>query len=145
MHDNEIVQRGATLFKLDDAPFRIAVDDATAHLAATRLQIESLKSTYRQRQVGAARPHKIPRPTPSSNIDRQTRLLASGIASRAQFDQAAHALDAATTTGRQRAAADRRGTRQPGRQSRISRRSSIRWSQQAQAALIAPSSISPIP
>src|ERR1700689_5754693 len=47
--DNELVQRGATLFKLDDAPFRIAVSDAAARLADTRLQIESLKSTYRQR------------------------------------------------------------------------------------------------
>src|SRR6202042_2735216 len=47
--DNELVQRGATLFKLDDAPFRIAVSDAAAQLADTRLQIESLKSTYRQR------------------------------------------------------------------------------------------------
>jgi membrane fusion protein (multidrug efflux system) len=72
VRDNELVRRGATLFKLDDAPFRIAVSDAAAHLADTRLQIESLKST-----------------------DRQTRLLASGVASQAQFDQAAHALDAA--------------------------------------------------
>ncbi len=51
VRDNELVHRGATLFKLDDAPFRIAVSDAAAHLADTRLQIESLKSTYRQRQV----------------------------------------------------------------------------------------------
>src|ERR1700743_115949 len=51
VRDNELVHRGATLFKLDDAPFRIVVADAAAHLADTRLQIESLKSTYRQRQV----------------------------------------------------------------------------------------------
>src|ERR1700732_598714 len=48
VRDNELVQRGATLFKLDDAPFRIAVSNAAAHLADTRLQIESLKSTYRE-------------------------------------------------------------------------------------------------
>src|SRR5882724_12851628 len=45
VRDNELVQRGTALFKLDDAPFRIAVSDAAAHLADTRLQIESLKST----------------------------------------------------------------------------------------------------
>src|SRR3984957_9652160 len=94
VRDNELVHRGATLFKLDDAPFRITVSDAAAHLADTRLQIESLKSTYRQRQVEL----RAARDTQSyarQQYDRQTRLLPSGIASRAQFDQAAHALDAA--------------------------------------------------
>src|ERR1700723_3157916 len=92
--DNELVQRGATLFKLDDAPFRIAVSDAAAHLADTRLQIESLKATYRQRQVEL----HLARDTQAyaqQQHDRQPRLLASGIASQAQFDQSAHALDAA--------------------------------------------------
>jgi membrane fusion protein, multidrug efflux system len=94
VRDNEIVKRGATLFKLDDAPFRIVVSDAAAHLADTRLQIESLKSTYRQRQVElhAARDTQA---FAQQQYDRQTRLLKTGIASQAQFDQAAHALDAA--------------------------------------------------
>jgi membrane fusion protein, multidrug efflux system len=94
VHDNELVHRGATLFKLDDAPFRIVVNDAAAHLADARLQIESLKSTYRQRQVElhAARDTQD---YAQQQYDRQTRLIKSGIASQAQFDQAAHALDAA--------------------------------------------------
>jgi membrane fusion protein (multidrug efflux system) len=94
VRDNEFVQRGATLFKLDDAQFRIAVSDAAAHLADTRLQIESLKSTYRQRQV-ELRAARDTQGYAQQQYDRQTRLLASGIASQAQFDQAAHALDAA--------------------------------------------------
>ena len=94
VRDNELVHRGATLFKLDDAPYRIAVSDAAAHLADTRLQIESLKSTYRQRQVElqAARDTQA---YAQQQYDRQTRLLKTGIASQAQFDQAAHSLDAA--------------------------------------------------
>jgi membrane fusion protein, multidrug efflux system len=94
VHDNEFVHRGATLFKLDDAPYRIVVSDAAAHLADTRLQIESLKSTYRQRQVElhAARDTQA---YAQQQYDRHTRLLKTGIASQAQFDQAAHALDAA--------------------------------------------------
>jgi membrane fusion protein, multidrug efflux system len=94
VRDNELVHRGATLFKLDDAPFRIAVSNAAAQLADTRLQIESLKSTYRQRQVElhAARDTQV---YAQQQYDRHTRLLKSGIASQAQFDQAAHALDAA--------------------------------------------------
>ena len=94
VRDNELVQRGATLFKLDDAPFRIAVSDATAHQADTRLQIESLKSTYRQRLVELRAARDTQRYA-QQQFDRQTRLLASGIASQAQFDQAAHGLDAA--------------------------------------------------
>src|ERR1700688_728756 len=94
VRDNELVQRGATLFRLDDAPFRIAVSDAAAHLADTRLQIESLKSTYRQRQV-ELRAARDTQTYAQQQYDRQSRLLVSGIASRAQFDQAAHALDAA--------------------------------------------------
>src|SRR5580692_5046731 len=94
VRDNEFVRRGATLFKLDDAPYRIVVSDAAAHLADTRLQIESLKSTYRQRQVElhAARDTQA---YAQQQYDRQTRLLKTGIASQAQFDQASHALDAA--------------------------------------------------
>ena len=94
VRDNELVHRGATLFRLDDAPFRIAVSDAAAHLADTRLQIESLKSTYRQRLV-ELRAARDTLTYAQQQCDRQTRLLKSGIASRAQFDQAAHALDAA--------------------------------------------------
>jgi membrane fusion protein (multidrug efflux system) len=80
VRDNELVQRGATLFKLDDAPFRIAVSDAVAHLADTRLQIESLKSTYRQRQV-ELRAARDTQAYAQQQYDRQTRLLMSGIAS----------------------------------------------------------------
>jgi len=94
VRDNELVQRGATLFKLDDAPFRIVVSDAAAHLADTRLQIESLKSTYRQREV-ELHAAKDTQAFAQQQYDRQTRLIASGISSQAQFDQASHALDAA--------------------------------------------------
>jgi membrane fusion protein, multidrug efflux system len=94
VRDNDLVQRGATLFRLDDAPFRIAVSDAAAHLADTRLQIESLKSTYRQRLV-ELRAARDTQSYAKQQYDRQTRLLAAGITSQAQFDQASHALDAA--------------------------------------------------
>ena len=92
IHDNEIVKRGDSLYRLDDAPFRIAVSDAEAKLASTRLQIASLKSTYRQRQVElqSARDSLA---YAQQQFDRNKRLLASGIASQAQFDQASNGLD----------------------------------------------------
>src|SRR5258706_7211805 len=94
VRDNELVRRGAALFKFDDAPFRIAVSDAAAHVADTRLRIESLKSTYRQRQV-ELRAARDTQTDAQQQYDRQARLLPSGIASQAQFDQAAPRLDAA--------------------------------------------------
>jgi membrane fusion protein, multidrug efflux system len=94
VRDNEVVRRGATLFRLDDAPFRIALSDARARLAATEMQVASLKSTYRQRQVELRAAQDTER-FARQQRDRQSRLLAAGIASQTQFDQAAHALDAA--------------------------------------------------
>lgn len=94
VRDNETVQRGAVLFKLDDAPFRIAVDTAKAKLADARLQVESLKSGYRQAQA-ELRAALDTQAYAQQQYERQSRLLASGIASQAQFDQAAHARDAA--------------------------------------------------
>jgi len=49
VRDNQRVSRGEELFRIDDRPFRIAVEEATAQLAAARLQIEAMKATYRQK------------------------------------------------------------------------------------------------
>lgn len=94
VHDNQRVRKGDVLFKLDDAPLRIAVAEAQAQLGKTRLQVESLKATYRQRlaDVAAARDTLEYR---RSEYARQQRLLDKGIASQAQFDAAAHAKDSA--------------------------------------------------
>jgi membrane fusion protein, multidrug efflux system len=94
VHDNELVRRGDPLYRLDDAPFQIAVSDAEAKLASARLQIESLKSTYRQKQVEiqSARDSLA---YAQREFDRNSRLLASGIASQAQYDRASNALDLA--------------------------------------------------
>jgi len=94
VHDNEIVRQGEPLYRLDDAPFRIAVSDAQARLASARLQLASLKATYRQKQVElhAARDTLA---FAQIQFDRNSRLLRSGIASQAQYDQASNALDLA--------------------------------------------------
>ena len=94
VHDNQTVHRGDLLFMLDDAPLRIAVSEAEAQLAKQRLQVESLKATYKQRQADLAGA----RDTLSyrqSEYERQQRLLSKGISSQAQFDAAAHARESA--------------------------------------------------
>jgi membrane fusion protein (multidrug efflux system) len=96
VHDNQPVHKGDVLFRLDDAPFRIALDKANAQLAAARLKVEMLKANYRQRQsdLAFARDTLKLRQT---EYDRQRRLFASGIASQSQVDHASHALDEART------------------------------------------------
>lgn len=94
VHDNQAVQRGDLLYRLDDAPFRIYVEEAEAQLATATLQIESLKATYQQRQgdiVSAQETLAFQR----SELERQKRLITSGIASQAQVDRATHSLDEA--------------------------------------------------
>ncbi len=92
VRDNQRVGKGELLFRLDDAPFRIAVQEAAAQLATARLQIESLKASYRQRQaeLAAARDTVA---FQERETARQRGLLASGISSRLQVDRAQHALD----------------------------------------------------
>jgi membrane fusion protein, multidrug efflux system len=94
VHDNQLVQKGTILFKLDDRPFRIALEDAKARLAGARLQIEATKATYRQRQADL-RATQDTLAYQQREADRQKRLLGSGISSQAQFDQTSHAFDVA--------------------------------------------------
>jgi membrane fusion protein (multidrug efflux system) len=51
VHDNERVRQGQILFKIDPEPYQIAADQAEARLRSARLQIDSLKATYRQQQA----------------------------------------------------------------------------------------------
>jgi membrane fusion protein (multidrug efflux system) len=94
VRDNQAVRRGDLLYRLDDTPYRIYVEEAEAQLAAAMLQIESLKATYLQRQSDL-QSAKETLAFQQSELERQQRLIASGIASQAQVDRANHALDEA--------------------------------------------------
>lgn len=87
VHDNEQVHRGQILFRLDDRPFRIAVEAARAHLQGARLQVESLKADYRQR-LADQRSAQSGLSYAEREYRRESRLLASGIASQSQVDKA---------------------------------------------------------
>ena len=92
VHDNQLVHTGDLLYRLDDAPFKIAVDEAAAQLAAARLQVDSLKANYRQRQAELASARDTVA-FQQREFERQQRLVGSGIASQLQVDRASHALD----------------------------------------------------
>ncbi len=52
--ENETVAAGQTLFTLDDATYRSAVEAAKARLASARLEVERLKAAYAQAVAEAA-------------------------------------------------------------------------------------------
>jgi membrane fusion protein, multidrug efflux system len=94
VRDNQQVLRGQQLFRLDDRPFRIAVEAARARLAAARLQVQSLKADYQQR-VANLRSAESALSYAEREYRRQSRLLASGIASQSNVDRAQLALSEA--------------------------------------------------
>jgi membrane fusion protein (multidrug efflux system) len=94
VHDNEHVHRGELLFKLDDRPYRIAVEAAQAKLAQARLTVLAGKATYRQ-QLASVRSAQDTVSYREREYERQQKLLATGIASQAAYDTAQHTLDSA--------------------------------------------------
>jgi len=94
VHDNERVAKGQLLFQIDPRPFRIAVDEARAMLAAARLQVDALKATYRLK-VADAKAAADTLGYQQREFDRQRQLVASGTASRQAYDQAQNALQMA--------------------------------------------------
>jgi membrane fusion protein (multidrug efflux system) len=100
VHDNQPVKKGEVLFRLDERPYRIAVEEAEARLATARLEIEALKASYRQ-QLAEQQAAQDTLAYEQREFERQKRLISTGATSQAQYDQALHARDAA----RQKAAA----------------------------------------
>jgi membrane fusion protein (multidrug efflux system) len=90
VHDNQYVKKGQVLFRIDPRPFQIAVDQARANLAAARLDVEALKATYRQK-LADTKAAAATLAYDQTQYERQQRLLAAGVASQQQFDQAAQA------------------------------------------------------
>lgn len=97
VRDNQRVKRGEVLFRLDDRPLQLAVNAARAKLGNARLQVESLKASYRQKQ-SELKSAEDTLAYEKNEMDRQKRLLASGISSQSQVDRAMHAHDAAAQT-----------------------------------------------
>lgn len=94
VHDNQRVHRGDPLFQLDEKPYRIAVDSAQAKLGTARLEVTAGKATYLQ-QLAALHSAQDTLAYQTREYLRQQQLLASGISSQMQFDQAQHARDTA--------------------------------------------------
>jgi membrane fusion protein (multidrug efflux system) len=94
VHDNQLVHKGDLLFKLDDRPLHIALEEAKAKLSVARMQINAARATYRHEVAEVAAANNTLQ-YQQNEVARQQRLLKSGIASRAQSELAQHALDQA--------------------------------------------------
>ena len=85
--DNQHVTAGEVLIRLDQRPFRAAVEQAQAQLANARLQVEGLRASYRQRQAELASAQDTLN-YQQREFDRQQKLLSAGITTQANYDQA---------------------------------------------------------
>jgi membrane fusion protein (multidrug efflux system) len=85
--DDQVVEKGQLLFRLDDEPYRIAVAASQAQLAAVRNDIEASRASYRQKQA-ELRQAQEDVTFYEREFQRQADLANRNISSRAQFDQA---------------------------------------------------------
>ena len=114
-------------------PYRIAVEEAKAALAAARLQVKAMQATYRQK-LAEVEGAEDTLEYQQREFDRQRQLAASGVAARSTFDQVQNAMQVA----RQKvvSAQSEWPTRWPSSAATPAcRRSNIRSVQRAQAAL----------
>jgi membrane fusion protein (multidrug efflux system) len=87
VRDNERVRQGQVLFRIDPEPYQIAVEQAEARLGSARLQIDSLKATYRQQQaeLQSAKDSAL---FDEREFDRKKMLVASDFTPRAVYERA---------------------------------------------------------
>lgn len=89
--NNQRVRAGEVLFRLDDQPFRMALDAARANLAQAEVDLTALAATWRQRMADIQEAE--------SDVDyyqrqfaRQEALAGRGVASEATLDAARRSL-----------------------------------------------------
>jgi len=95
--DNQHVDAGAVLYRLDPLPFRIALDNAKANLAQTELSIDAMKQDYR-RMLSDVASQQAKVALDQATYDRYAALVRSDSISRANYDQARFTLDADKNT-----------------------------------------------
>ena len=94
VRENQPVRQGDVLFRLDDRPYRYALDRAQANLEQTRLQVEQLRASWRQKQAEL----QSARDTVTfqqRQYDRNKALIATKAVSQMALDQAFQALQVA--------------------------------------------------
>jgi len=91
--EGQYVKTGDVLFRVDQRPFRIALDSANANLETTRLNIEAMKQDYQRIMSDIASQQSLV-DLAEANYDRSAALIKTGSASKADYDQIRFTLEA---------------------------------------------------
>jgi membrane fusion protein, multidrug efflux system len=91
--ENQHVSVGEVLYRLDARQFQIALDNAQANLAQTRLTIESMKRDYR-RMLSDIETEQAQVALDQATFDRYATLVKTDAISKANYDQARFTLKA---------------------------------------------------
>jgi membrane fusion protein (multidrug efflux system) len=89
--DNQHVQAGQVLYRLDPRQFQIALDNAKASLAQVSLTVDAMRQDY-QHMLSDAVAAQAQVDLDQINFNRQDMLLKSATTSQALYDQAKYAL-----------------------------------------------------
>jgi membrane fusion protein, multidrug efflux system len=92
--ENQQVAQGAELFRIDDQPYRIALERSDAQLRTVQAEIEGLKASYRQKQEQL----KMAQTNvnfAARELTRQTQLAKQRLTSQVKLDEAQHNSDGA--------------------------------------------------
>jgi membrane fusion protein, multidrug efflux system len=90
--DNQHVDAGQVLYRLDPRQFRIALDNAKANLAQVAMSIEAMKQDYK-RMMSDTAAEQAQVDLDQTNYDRSAMLLKTATVSQAVFDQAHYTLE----------------------------------------------------
>lgn len=94
VRDNQAVAAGALLFRIDPAPFEVAIAKADAQMAVVRTDLASLRAEYRVTLAEAKEAEERIDFT-TRQLDRQRLLKERGMGREDTFDEARHNLDVA--------------------------------------------------
>jgi len=94
VRDNQPVAAGALLFRIDPAPFEVAIAKADAQMAVVRTDLASLRAEYRVALAEAKEAEERIDFT-TRQLDRQRQLKERGMGREDTFDEARHNLDVA--------------------------------------------------
>ncbi len=92
VQENQAVKAGQVLFRIDPAPFRIAVEKATAKLAQVRTDLAALKAGYRAKQTEAAAA-RTNHDFAAKDLNRQAELAEKKFISAARLDEATRSAE----------------------------------------------------
>lgn len=94
VRENQQVKAGDLLFRVDPEPYRVALAQADAQIAAAQVNVVELQTQYRSTNVDIAKARKDIA-FAQTEYERQNALVAKGFTTKTRLDAARHALDVA--------------------------------------------------